>query len=117
MKLLRLAGLSLLAGLIASPALAAGADGKWDCKLDDGSSMGSLGLRGNTYVFANPHGPSGSGALAYQQGSQDPTFVVLNGALLSVGVLGGTLDASIADAPELTVVDGLGHTVDCTPRP
>jgi hypothetical protein len=118
MLALRLATLAAVpALLLVTPALAAGADGKWDCTLEDGSgAVGSLGVTGNTYIFANLKGPSGRGAIAYQEGAQDPTFVVLNGALIDSGVLGGALDASIPDEPQLTLVDQLGNRVDCVPR-
>ena len=99
------------------PAFAVGADGAWDCKIEDGGkAFGSLGLEGNTYIFANPDGQSGKGALAYQDGADAPTFVVLNGALVKVGTLGGWLDASIPAEPALTLIDALGNRVTCQPR-
>ena len=99
------------------PALAAGADGAFDCKIEEGGkAFGSLGLEGNTYIFANPGGESGKGAIAYQDGADAPTFVVLNGALVKVGTLGGWLDASIPTEPALTLIDALGNRVSCQPR-
>jgi hypothetical protein len=100
------------------PALAGGADGAWECKIDDGGkAFGSLGLEGNSYIFANPNGQSGKGGIAYQDGADAPTFVVLSGVLVSeVGTLGGWLDASIPAEPALTLIDALGNRVLCQPR-
>jgi hypothetical protein len=100
------------------PALAAGADGAWDCKIEDGEAFGSLGLEGTTYIFANPRGQSGKGGIAYQEGADAPTFVILNGVLVSeAGTLGGWLDASIPSEPSLTLIDALGKRVLCQLRP
>lgn len=113
-----IAAATLLTFALGGAAFAAGeANGKWDCSLDDGSALGTLGLDGNNYVFANPNGKSGKGGVLYQAGADAPTLVVLDGALVSVGVLGGWLDASIPETPYLTLVDALGNRVDCVTRP
>ena len=102
---------------LSGTALAAGeANGSWDCALEDGTSVGSLGLDGNNYVFANPNGASGKGGILYPTGADAPTLVVLDGALVSVGVLGGWLDDSIPTEPSLTLIDAIGTRVDCVPH-
>lgn len=49
--------------LATSPAGAAGADGRWECRVGT-ALFGHLGIAGQTYVFANPGGDSGRGGLA-----------------------------------------------------
>ncbi len=97
-------------------AAAAGeADGAWNCDVD-GTSVGSIGIDGNNYVFANPQGASGKGGLAYQRGADEPTILVLDGPLAVQGMLGGWLDASIPDDPNLRMVDAIGNQINCVPR-
>ncbi len=101
----------------AGAAQAAGeANGAWNCTLD-GKDVGALGLDGNNYIFANPNGQSGRGGIMYQTGADTPSFVVLDGALVSqVGALGGWLDASVPETPELRIIDAVGNMVLCEIR-
>lgn len=114
--MLRLVSALAVSLALASTAHAAGeANGAWNCELD-GRAIGSLGLDGNNYVFANPDGPSGRGGLLYQASADAPSIVILDGPLVAIGMMGGWLDASIPSEPYLNLVDALGNSAVCTPR-
>lgn len=101
---------------LAGAAHAAGeANGAWNCELE-GTAIGSVGLDGNNYVFANPNGTSGRGGLMYQTGADAPSIIILDGPLVEIGMMGGWLDASIPSEPYLNLVDALGNSAVCTPR-
>lgn len=105
-----------LSALLAGSAQAAGeANGAWTCDLD-GTEIGSIGLDGNNYVFANPNGPSGRGGLMYQVGADAPSIIILDGPLVAIGMLGGWLDASVPSDPILHVIDALGNHALCALR-
>ena len=56
-----------------------------------------------TPISSLSQGESGKGAIAYQDGADAPTFVVLNGALMKTGALGNWLHASLPTEPALTL--------------
>ena len=65
--------------LLPAPALAASADGTWQCNAF-GTTMAILGFKGDGYTLANPHGRSGRGTIAY---AGERSFTIAAGPLLT----------------------------------
>ena len=102
------AGLAVSAfAAAASPALAAGIDGIWDCQGRTGVPVGTVTVRGPDYSFESRAGETGSGKLAFDGSAIVPQSGPLAVELVVVGSLeGGVIYWSNSD----------GWAMTCWPR-
>jgi hypothetical protein len=100
--------------LVATPALAEVADGKWTCTDYKGKALGTLELTGLTYAFTKPDGTAAEGGTIYYQQTKDPAFVVEKGGLQTeMGAIGAVLYEDDAGNPVLGFAVESGMPVDC----
>jgi hypothetical protein len=105
---------SFLAGLaVASPALAAGIDGKWDCR-SGASTIAYISIDGTGYVLDTPGGEHGSGSFAFAPGGSAFT---LNGYLADkLHVVGGNQTRTTMNNPAVRFLKAGGDEILCTSR-
>ena len=104
--------MSLLVGLaFASSALAAGIDGRWNCR-SGASTVAYISIDGTGYVLDTPGGEHGSGSFAFAPGGSAFT---LDGYLADkFHVVGGNLTSTMMNNPALRFLNAGGDEILCT---
>ncbi|RTM03374.1 MAG: hypothetical protein EKK31_18605 [Hyphomicrobiales bacterium] len=105
---------SLLVGsAFVSSALAAGIDGRWDCR-SGASTVAYISIDGTGYVLDTPGGDHGSGSFAFVP---DGSAFTLDGYLADkFRVVGGNLTRTMMNEPALRFLKAGGDEIRCTSR-